>query len=460
MTLESHDEIFTVFEELSNNFQRKNQYFDILYDSMSSLLITKNSSAEQISICPKKSGFVARTYLNVWKEVATEDGSNLQKLVNKLPKLTNMGKNIKEFEGWKFNKEIIPKINPSEIPIEEKINRLRKIYKYVSESDERIIQVQIRYRESSIERIFFNNEGCQLRQVIPRVALNIIPIAKEENNVDYDYYIRTGEIGYEVFDELSNEKLEEITKNSLDMLKAELPPSGKISVILDPTMAGLIAHESFGHGLEADQILRDRSYLKVKLNTQVASKICNIYDTPSYGNGIGTYFFDDEGILAGKNLLVENGILKNFIYDRRTATEFNSKPQGNGRRESFAHPIHPRMSNTYFSPGDYNLEEMIAEVKDGVMIVHGSFGMEDPLGGGLQGTSKKGYLIKSGEIVKTLKAVAISGSVLELLRNIDAISNNTIKLDGGTCGKGEEDYVPVSSGGPYIRVKKALISPG
>jgi TldD protein len=460
MTLESYDEIFTIFEEFSNNYKRKDQYFDILYDSVSSLLINKTPSAEQISISPKKAGFVARTYLNSWKEIATEHVSNLEKMVKKLPKVTNMGENINVFEGWRFNKEIKPKINAIDVPIKEKVNKIREIYKFVNEYDERIIQVQIRYLESLTERIFSNNEGCQLRQVIPRIALYIIPIAKEENNVDYDYYTRTGEIGYEVFDEFSNEKLEKVAKSSLEMLKAELPPSGKIPVILDPQMAGLIAHESFGHGLEADQILRDRSYLKNKLNTKVASQICNIFDTPSYGNGIGFYFFDDEGIRAGENLLVENGILKNFIYDRRTATEFNSKPQGNGRRESFAHAIHPRMSNTYFNSGDYEREEMIAEVKNGVIIVHSSFGMEDPLAGALQGTSKKGYLIKNGEIVKPLKSIAISGSVLELLQNIDAISKDPVKLHGGTCGKGEEDHIPVSSGGSYIRIKKALISPG
>jgi len=225
-------------------------------------------------------------------------------------------------------------------------------------------------------------------------------------------------------------------------------------------MTGLIAHESFGHGLEADQILRDRSYLKQHLNKQVASEICSIYDTPSLEKKLGSYFFDDEGIIAGHNILVENGILKNFIYDRRTASELDATPQGNGRRESFAHPVNVRMSNTYFGSGDYELEEMISEIKEGVMLVHGYFGMEDPLGGGMQCTSKKGYLIENGERTKILKATALSGDVLEMLKNIDAVSKDTLKLDGGTCGKGSEDMVPVTSGGSYIRAKNVLVSPG
>ncbi|TFF99213.1 MAG: TldD/PmbA family protein, partial [Promethearchaeota archaeon] len=177
-------------------------------------------------------------------------------------------------------------------------------------------------------------------------------------------------------------------------------------------------------------------------------------------NKYGSYFFDDEGIKAQKNLLVENGILKNFIHNRLTASELNTEPKGNGRRESYAHPLNVRMTNTYFGSGDYELDEMISEIKKGVILNRGYFGMEDPLGGGLQVTSKKGYLIENGEKTKLLKATTLSGSVLKLLKNINAISKDDLKLKPGTCGKGYEDFVPVTSGGSYIRVKTALISPG
>jgi TldD protein len=210
-------------------------------------------------------------------------------------------------------------------------------------------------------------------------------------------------MGYELMDLITNEHINEAVENSLEMLQAELPPSGKHTVILDPSMAGMVAHESFGHGLEADQVLRDRSYLKKHLDSKVASDICSIYDTPSYEDSYGSYFFDDEGIKAGTNLLVENGILKNYIYDRRSASIFNAQPQGNGRRESYAHPVNPRMSNTYFGSGNQSLDEIISEIKYGVMLVHGSFGMEDPLGGGMQCTSRKGYLIENGQKTKILK---------------------------------------------------------
>lgn len=460
MSNKSYDEIFSEFEEISNHYKRSDQYFDILYDSISSTTIAKTPSAENFSVNTKKSGIVARSFLGSWKEVAIETNGDLNILKKKIPKVSNKGNLIDEFDGWSLNKEIKSKIDPVNIPIDEKIERVREIYSYIKNADERIINVQVKYLELLIERIFINNEGCKLRQVIPRSRINIFPIAKEGSVVDYDYFIIAGEIGFEIFDSIENGVLDQAVKNSLEMLKAELPPSGRNTIILDPKMTGLIAHESFGHGLEADQILRERSYLKQHLNKQVASEICTIYDTPSIEKKYGSYFFDDEGIKAGHNILVENGILKNFIYDRRSASELNAKPQGNGRRESFAHPVNVRMTNTYFGSGDYELEEMISEIKEGVMLVHGYFGMEDPLGGGMQCTSKKGYLIENGEKTKILKATALSGDVLEMLKNIDAISKDTLKLDAGTCGKGTEDMVPVSSGGSYIRAKNALVSPG
>ncbi|MFX1418378.1 MAG: TldD/PmbA family protein [Promethearchaeota archaeon] len=457
---QSYDQIFTAFEEIANNFNRKNQYFDILYDSLSSVILEKTPFTEDISVNVKTSGIAARTFDGTWKEIALDNFADLNSVVEKLPKVVNKGDEIVEFKGWKLNKELKPKINTLEVPIEEKIKKIREVFKFVQNYDKRILLCQIKYLEYNLTRIFVNNEGSQLRQVIPRTRLFIFPIVKKGTKIDYDYYVKDGEIGYEIFDDITDAKLEQIAENSLDMLEAKKPPSGKFTVIADPSMAGVIAHESFGHGLEADQVLRERSYLKDKLNKMVASEKCVICDKPSVVNELGSYFFDDEGIKAGKNILVENGFLKNFIYDRRTASVLNAEPQGNGRRQDYAHVIHPRMTNTYFEPGDYELEEMISEIKDGVMVNHSFFGMEDPIGGGMQCTSKKGYLIENGEKTKLLKSIALSGYVLDVLQNIDAISNDATKFHGGVCGKGHADGVPVTDGGSYIRIKEVLISPG
>ncbi|MFW9821966.1 MAG: TldD/PmbA family protein [Candidatus Thorarchaeota archaeon] len=460
MVEKSTSEIFSQFEEISNGFNRKNQYFDILYDSSSSFFIEKTPFIENISVNSNKSGIVARTYNGTWNEISFEVFSDLNKVKKKLPKAVNKGEEIAVYEGWTLDKEVIPKIKLTDIPIEDKIQKVRKIQDFVQKYDERIALARIIYKETHTTRIFVNNEGSYLRQVIPRVRLFVFPIAKSGVRVEYDYFSTGGEMGFEIFDEITDDKLIKIANSSIEMLEAKKAPFGRYTVILDPGMAGLVAHESFGHGLEADQVLRERSYLKDKINKKVASDICNICDSPSLENEIGSYFFDDEGIKAGKNILVENGILKNFIYDRISASILRGIPQGNGRRQSYAHTVHPRMSNTYFEPGNYDIDEILSDVNEGVMIVKSFFGMEDPIGGGCQCVSKKGYLIQNGEKTQLLKGIALTGYVLDLLQNIDAISKDETKLHGGTCGKGYADSVPVGDGGSYIRINNALISPG
>ena len=118
------------------------------------------------------------------------------------------------------------------------------------------------------------------------------------------------------------------------------------------------------------------------------------------------------------------------------------------------------MTNTYFEAGDWKLEEMIEELKYGVMLIRGYFGMEDPIAGGMQVTSKKGYLIENGEKSQLLSAITLSGYVLEVLKSIDAVGKGPVQYHGGSCGKGHEDFVPVTTGGPYLRAQTAVVSPG
>lgn len=127
MSKKSFDEIFTTFEEISNSYKRSDQYFDILYDSASSTRISKTRSSEDISVNTKKSGIVARTYLGKWKEITFENLSSLKKIGAIIPRTTKHGKDIVEFDGWMMNQEIIQKIDPSKIPIEDKIDKIRYI---------------------------------------------------------------------------------------------------------------------------------------------------------------------------------------------------------------------------------------------------------------------------------------------------------------------------------------------
>ena len=178
MSEKSYDEIFSLFEDISNGFKRTNQYFDILYDCASSVRITKTPSAEDIAVNKKTSGIVARTFIGTWKEMASENITDIEKIKKNIPRVINMGEKIAEFESWKLNEELKPRIDAAKIPIDEKLEKIREIYEYVEKFDNRIVRTEVRYQELLLERIFSNNEGCLLRQVIPRVRLYIIPLQK------------------------------------------------------------------------------------------------------------------------------------------------------------------------------------------------------------------------------------------------------------------------------------------
>jgi TldD protein len=299
-----------------------------------------------------------------------------------------------------------------------------------------------------------------MRQAVTRTRLLLFPIARENSNIRMDFANLGGTKGYEVVEECDFDAVAKKTvESSLELLHAKNPPSGEFPVIVDSHMAGIIAHESFGHGLEADQVIRQRSYLAGLIGKQVASESTTIIDSSIIPGGHGSYIFDDEGVPAKENILVKNGILKQFLADKFSASVLGCEPTASSRVESYLTKHFVRMSNTYFAPGDMTLEELLEPVKKGVMLVHSSFGMEDPLGGGMQCTSNKGYMIEHGQIGAPLAEVSLSGSVLEVLKSIDGVGKN-LEFGAGTCGKGSEDYVPVGDGGPYLRIQKAIVSGG
>jgi TldD protein len=380
-------------------------------------------------------------------------------LVRSRPKVAD-GVKLEELKPSKLDITMRVKKNPADISLESKLEDVRNFHKAARDLDERIINVTTRYAGSRIERIFVNSEGSSMRQEVTRTRFSIFAVARENGTIRSDYEVLGGTKGYEVVEECDfNAVAKKTVDSSIELLKAKTPPSGECPVIVDSSMAGLIAHESFGHGLEADQVIRQRSYLAGLIGKQVASESTTIIDSSIVPGGHGSYVFDDEGVPSRENILLENGILKKFLTDRYSSSALECEPTANCRVESYLTKHFVRMSNTYFAAGDMTLEELLEPVKKGVMLVHSSFGMEDPLGGGMQCTSNKGYMIEHGQIGAPLAEVSLSGSVLEVLKSIDGVGKD-LELVSGTCGKGSEDYVPEGDGGPCLRIQKAIVSGG
>jgi TldD protein len=464
MTTSSYD-VLDLLKRVGDKMEGNVEYWDALFDSQSSCSISKDNIDEKISL-PETAGIQLRSFKNgVWLSASTYqiEKTRLMELVKYLvrprPKVADAVK-LDELKPIKLNAIMPVKKNPADVSLESKLQDVRDFHKAAHNLDKRIINVRTIYGNSQIERMFVNSEGSSMRQEVTRTRFTIFAVARENGTIWSDYEVLGGTKGYEVVEECDfNAVAKKTVDSSIELLKAKTPPSGVYPVIVDSSMAGLIAHESFGHGLEADQVIRQRSYLAGLIGKQVASKLTTIIDSSIVPGGHGSYVFDDEGVLAKENVLVENGILKRFLTDRFSASALECEPTASSRVESYLTKHFIRMSNTYFAPGDMALEELLESVKKGVMVVGSSFGMEDPLGGGMQCTSRKGYMIEHGQIGAPLTEVSLSGSVLEVLKSIDGVGKN-LEFDPGTCGKGSEDYVPVGDGGPYLRIQKAIVSGG
>ena len=232
---------------------------------------------------------------------------------------------------------------------------------------------------------------------------------------------------------------------------------GMYDVITDPSITGLIAHEAFGHGVEMDQFVKDRALAKEYVGKYVASPISNMRDGAASVLSAASYFFDDDGVLAGDTQIIKDGILVTGISDLASATQLGLPPTGNGRRESTRRKAYSRMTNTFFEKGQDKLEDMIASIQHGYMLFETNNGMEDPKNWAIQCVAQYGIEIVDGKLTDNyVSPVVMSGYVPDLLQSISMVSDDFRVIGSGSCGKGYKEWVRVSDGGPALKVKVKL----
>ncbi|MBU2564900.1 MAG: TldD/PmbA family protein [Candidatus Thermoplasmatota archaeon] len=361
-------------------------------------------------------------------------------------------KTVKDTVVWK------PKKNPADVSTEEK-------HKLIAGMDEAmrkiegILTVTTGYSEGNIEMHFLNSEGSDIYSGVPRVVAQADLIAKKDENL-VGYRVRVGGTsGFEIFD--SNDPVEKgvcAAKSAVRILSAEKSPSGRFPVIANPDLTGVFAHEALGHAAEADSVISGESILEKRIGEKVASELVTIYDDPTMENGFGSFPYDDEGVKGSKKILIENGVLKNFILNRETAFKLGMNPNGGARAESFAVRPLVRMSNTMIEKGEHSFDELIEDIKYGVYAKGTRGGQVDTAKGSFQFSAQEAWLIEHGEVTKPLKDLSLSGLTLETLKNIDAVAKDVRFGEPGFCGKGQ--LVPVGDGGPHIRIKEVLIGGG
>ncbi len=257
------------------------------------------------------------------------------------------------------------------------------------------------------------------------------------------------------------DRQERLVSRSVDRavraLDAGSPPAGEMPVVMAPGSSGILLHEAIGHGMEADFNRKNISIYADKLNKPIAPESVTIFDDATLKSARGSLNVDDEGSEVENTVLVENGILRSYLHDRISARHYGVKSTGSGRRESFRHPVLPRMRSTYMGPGEHSPEEVIGSVKKGLYCETFANGSVQIGAGDFAFFVRHGYLIEDGKLTQPVKDVNLIGNGPKVLEAIEMVGNDLVIDEGGwTCGK-DGQGVPVSQGMPTVLVNQLSV---
>lgn len=345
------------------------------------------------------------------------------------------------------------KFNPDDLSLDEKIDIYRQRRAKIL-AGKNVVNCTISYSEALDDKTLISRSEIA-RERLRHVSHYLTVYVSAGDDLKYDYLAVGGTGGFE-FAKITDDQVEELIASANRLLQAENIEPNFYDIVATPEIAGLIAHEAFGHGVETDMYLKNRARSKDYLGKVIASPLVNIIDDPTLPGAYGSYFIDDEGRLAKPTYIIRDGRFVQGLTNEYARLVLKLPATANGRRESFERKIYTRMSNTFFKPGAHSPDEIISSVKNGIYLVKGLSGMEDPKGWGIQILALYGKEIKNGQITdRIFSPLGITGFVPDLLKDISMVGND-FKVDIGFCGKGYKEYIPVSSGGPHIRTRVRL----
>lgn len=340
----------------------------------------------------------------------------------------------------------------------EKVDLLKRIDN-IARKEPKVKQVSASLSGAYTEVLIVSTDGVYQKDYRPMVRISVSVIVEHEGRIESASSGGGGRYDYRYFVDHNFAEVyaQEAIRQALVALEAQDAPAGKLPVILGPGWPGVLLHEAIGHGLEGDFNRKGTSVFTGKIGEQVASEKCNIVDNGTLANRRGSLTVDDEGTQTQNTTLIENGILKGYMFDKMNAKLMGVEPTGNGRRESYAHIPMPRMTNTYMLNGEDTLEDMIASVDDGLYAVNFDGGQVDITSGKFVFSANEAYLIKNGKITTPVKGATLIGSGDEALKKISMVAND-LKLDSGVgvCGK-DGQSVPVGVGQPSLKIDELTV---
>ncbi len=358
--------------------------------------------------------------------------------------------------GPKASGQLPVKVPPEEVDLSRKIALVKQAGEVARRLSPEIRQVRVVYQETEKRLAMLDSERRWVEETRRYTLFAVQVVAERDGVLQQGYEPVGGTVGLELFEEDPPEAVaRRAAERALLMLSARRAPGGRMPVVLSSSAGGTMIHEAVGHGLEADHAEEGFSVYAGRLGEQVASPLITVIDDPTLPGKRGSYLFDDEGVPAEKVILIENGVLKSFLYDRATALKFGKNPNGHGRRESYRHRPIPRMANTYIAPGPHDPEEIIRSVSRGLLVKKMGGGEVNPVTGDFVFEVTEGYLIEDGEVGEPVMGATLVGNGPEVLRIIDMVGWD-LGFGIGTCGK-DGQGVPVSDAQPTLRIPEIVV---
>ena len=344
-------------------------------------------------------------------------------------------------------------------PFADKVALMGAIDAYLRAKDPRVVQVSAALSGEWRAVKILRADGTEAQDVRPLVNLMISVVVKRGDRMESGSY---GSGGRFVYDRLIAEtawraSADEALRAALVNLESVPAPAGELPVVLGNGWCGVLLHEAVGHGLEGDFNRKGSSVFSGKIGERVAARGVTVVDDGTLPDRRGSITVDDEGTPSQRTVLIEDGVLKNYMLDRMNARLTNRAPTGNGRRESYACAPQVRMTNTFMTAGDREPDELIASVKRGVYAKSFHGGQVDITSGKFVFTSAEAYLIENGKITAPIKDATLIGSGIEVMNAIDMVAKDACLDQGiGSCGKGGQN-VPVGVGQPSARISKITV---
>jgi TldD protein len=361
-------------------------------------------------------------------------------------------------------KEKIEDVSP-----EEKIAKFVDVNKSLASCGVNIAATMISCNTDLVSKYYVNSEGSHISSFVPKIGADAFITVAEQGKTEqaFEQFGYSG--GWEAFHEWNvTEKLIHDAKVLRDVItKGKAVKAGVMDLVCGSEIAGIAAHESCGHPMEADRILgremsqAGRSFIfeggPYWTGTRIGSDAVTVVDDPTVEHSYGYYAYDDEGVKARRRYLYKNGVINEFLHNRESAARLNTRSNGSSRAINYDREAIVRMANTFVLPGDMTEEELIEDVEYGIYMKTFMEWNIDDKRFNERYVGREAHLIENGKLKNPIARPVIETTTLKFWSAVDAVSEK-VEFDAATCGKGDPSQgVPVYTGGPCIRLRGVYI---